>query len=316
MPEREEFTFPSSTGKDTIFARLWLPDREQPRAMIQIVHGIAEHGGRYAEFAQFLTARGYAVAADDHLGHGKSVGADGCLGYFAAENGWDRVVDDLHTLHERLVARFPGVPQYMLGHSMGSFLARTYLIRYAGELAGCILSGTGWHNPATCRVGSSVAGGESRRIGGRGRSGLVDAMCFGTYNGHFAPCRTKNDWLTRDADIVDRYMEDPLCGFVPTVSLIRDMMGGLKFICTERNLSAMDKTMPVLFIAGDADPVGSYGDGVVRTYRAFRKAGMQNVRLKLYPGGRHEILNETNRSQVYADVAAWLEKTEQTGKED
>ena len=315
MPRKEEFTFPSSTGRDTIHAYLWIPDEGDPRAVLQIAHGIAEHAERYDAFARFLADRGFAVAANDHLGHGKSVGENGCLGYFAPEGGWDKAVSDLHALHELMAGRFPGAPYILMGHSMGSFLVRTYIIRYPYGLDGCILSGTGWHSAATCDLGRAMADMEALRIGWQGRSGLVNAMCFGTYNKRCKPCRTNDDWLTRDTAMVDRYIADPLCGFVPTVSLIKDMLGGIKLICTAKNLAAMDHTMPVYFFSGDADPVGSYGSGVTHAYRAFRKAGMSNVRLKLYPGGRHEMLNEINRDQVFEDVSAWLENTIETGKD-
>jgi alpha-beta hydrolase superfamily lysophospholipase len=315
MPRKEEFTFPSFTGKDKIHVCLWSPDEGEPRAVLQIAHGIAEYANRYDAFARFLADRGFAVVANDHLGHGESVGENGCLGYFADEDGWNKAVEDLHTLHRLMADRFQDAPYVMMGHSMGSFLVRTYIIRYPHGLDGCILSGTGWQSPAVCDFGRAVADAEALRIGWQGRSGLVNALCFGAYNKRCKPHRTKEDWLSRDPVMVDKYIADPLCGFVPTVSLIKDMLGGIKFICTPKNLMAMDHSMPVYFFSGDADPVGDYGNGVMHTYRAFRKAGMSNVRLKLYPGGRHEMLNEINRDQVYRDVTAWLENIIELGKD-
>lgn len=293
---------------DRIHAVEWLPEKEKPRAVLQLAHGIAEYIKRYHDFAVFLSDNGFAVVGEDHLGHGESAKDAEHLGFFTEENGWWTVVSDMHILYETEHKKFEGLPYFLMGHSMGSFLARTYLTKYPGELSGCILSGTGHQSHALCTLGLAIAGLEKARLGKRGRSQLVYNLLFGSYNNHFKPVRTKADWISRDTDTVDAYVKDEGCGFIPTLGLVIDMLGGIQYITDGKNLQKMQKDLPVYFFSGDDDPVGSYGKGVKRAYTAFHNAGCTDVTLKLYPGGRHEMLNETNRGEVYRDVLAWLEK--------
>lgn len=310
MTNCEHFRFPSSDGKTQLHACLWIPDEKiKFRGVLQIAHGVAEHIGRYDDFARYLNQQGIVVAGHDHLGHGQSLPEGGTPVYFGEENGWTHAVDDIHGLHEILAKRFKRLPHLIMGHSMGSFLTRTYLIRYPGEKKVAIIMGTGWQPGYMLTGGSLIAKRFYYKNGGNSTSDFVTALAFGGYNRAFAPNRTGFDWLSADPENVDRYIADPLCGADATVGLFRDMLGGIRFNQKPANLKKMDTSMPVLFIAGEDDPVGAMGKGVKRSCAAFQKAGMQDVTLKLYPGLRHEILNEKPMQQtVYADIHDWLSR--------
>ena len=303
---RNEFTFLSADGKTPIHAVEWLPEGPV-RAVLQISHGVAEYILRYEPFAAYLTERGFAVVGHDHLGHGASVAEGAPRLYFGPKGSWDWVVEDLYTRRCLAGKRFPGVPYFLLGHSMGSFLARTYLIRYPGTVDGAILMGTGQMAPAVIAGGKAVAAEETLRVGEDQSSPLVQELAFGAYNKRFAPNRTEFDWLSVNSDNVDRYIQDPLCGGNPTIGLFREMLGGLRFIAKPENLRKMNLNTPILFISGEMDPVGDCGKGVKRAYESFRKAGVRSVFLKLYPELRHEILNEDGRETVDGDILQWLE---------
>ena len=306
MCETENFSFLSADGMHQIQCRLWLP-QVPPRGVVQIVHGVAEHMGRYEDTARFLAGRGFAVCGEDHLGHGRTA-ADGKYGYFGPENGWSLLVQDIAQLRQRMGQCFPGLPYFLLGHSMGSFLTRTYLIQYPGTVTGAVLSGTGQEAPGLVAMGQALAALLCRLRGPEYVSGLVYSLSLGNYNRPFRPNRTDSDWLSRDEASVDAFLSDPLCGFRPTVGMFRDMLGGIRFIGSPGNAARMDLATPVLFLSGDRDPVGSMGAGVQRVVKLFRDAGCGDVTVKLYPGARHEILNETNRREVWDDLLRWLEK--------
>ncbi len=310
MTNCEHFRFPSSDGKTQLHACLWIPDEKiKFRGVLQIAHGVAEHIGRYDDFARYLNEQGIVVAGHDHLGHGQSLPEGGTPVYFGEENGWMHAVDDIHGLHEILAKRFKRLPHLIMGHSMGSFLTRSYLIRYPGEKKAAILMGTGWQPGYMLTGGSLIAKRFYYKNGGSSTSNFVTELAFGGYNRAFAPNRTGFDWLSADPENVDRYIADPLCGADATVGLFRDMLGGIRFNQKPANLKKMDPSMPVLFISGEDDPVGAMGKGVKRSCAAFQKAGMQDVTIKLYAGLRHEILNEKPMQQtVYSDIHDWLSR--------
>lgn len=307
MSVRSEYFFVSHDGKTLIHVNQWTPLCRPVQGVVQIAHGVAEYGARYAPFAQFLCDHGFVVVANDHLGHGQSLIENRPMVYLGDENGWQNAVDDIETLRERTAREFPAVPYVLLGHSMGSFLSRTHLIRYPGKLDGCILCGTGFMNRSVILGGKLLAERESRRLGRTAYSKVADRLAFGAYNQHFAPNRTAYDWVSLDEDNVDAYLADPLCGGQVTLGLFQDMLGGIERICRQSNLKRMDKTLPVLLLAGDQDPVGDMGKGVRRTCAAFQRAGVQRVSLKLYHGLRHEILNEKTARYIYRDVLDWLQ---------
>ena len=273
---------------------------------MQIAHGIAEHIDRYRPFMEFLADNGFVVAGNDHLGHGKSIRVPEEQGFFAEKDGWWRVVDDMDKLHDIMSNEYPELPYVLFGHSMGSFLTRTYLIKHPDKYDGVILSGTGHQSPALVLGGNAAASVMAKLNGAMGDGAKLDSLAFGTYLNKIENPRTKFDWLSRDTEQVDKYIADPLCGFVGKIGLYRDMMQGIKFITDKKNIAQMNKEKPVYFMSGDGDPVGDYGKGVERAYKAFCDAGLHDVFMRLYPGGRHEMLNETNKEQVYQDILSWL----------
>lgn len=306
MPTFKDFYFNSSTGKNKIHARMCVPDAE-PRAIVQIIHGIAEYIDRYDEFMSFLADNGIIAVGTDHLGHGKSIESEEQTGFFAYDNGWDYVVRDEEVLRLAMHENYPELPIIVFGHSMGSFMARTLLIRYPDAFNAAIISGTGNQGAALVNGGLFMGNLVTGLKGAHHYSKFLNNLAFGSYNKIYDNPKTEYDWLSRDEANVQKYIDDPLCGFIPSCSLFRDMMTGVKFITNKKNLTAMNKNMPVYFMSGDMDPVGECGKGVQKAYNNFLEAGMKDVSIKLYPGGRHEMLNEINKDEVYTDILAWLD---------
>ena len=305
MPAFSDYSFLSANRKTQIHVRRCTPDAA-PRAIVQLAHGICEYIDRYDAFAEFLASKGFLVVGNDHLGHGKSFSDEEDKGFFAESSGWELAVNDMHQLHKMTAEEFPGLPYFLFGHSMGSFLTRTYIIKYPSELSGAVICGTGQQSNALIQSGRKIGRTELHFKGAKFRSQLLNNMAFGSYNSGFEEKRTPFDWLTRDTAVVDAYIADPLCGFVPTAGLFTDMMDGIAYISRSSNLQRMDTALPVLFISGDRDPVGENGKGVLKAYTSFLNAGMTDVTLKLYHDCRHEILNELCRAQVMNDVAVWI----------
>ena len=294
-----------SCGAGQIHYCRWSPEGE-PKAILQIVHGIAEFVERYDDFANYLTSQGYLVVAEDHMGHGKSINGNGIQGYF--HGGWFSSVADTYHLLEMTKAEYPDVPYILFGHSMGSFMTRTLLCKYPDSgIAAAIICGTGWQPafaiPALLKVMDRVCA----KTGETKPNETIHKMIFGGYNNKVEHKRTEFDWLTRDDAIVDAYIAHPLSGFVASCGLLRDMMQGILYVEQPKNLAHMKKDLPLFFIAGAADPVGPYGKGVRQAAAAYEKAGMERVTTRIYPLCRHEILNEINRAEVYEDITEWIE---------
>lgn len=292
-----------------LFVYRFLPERA-PRAVIQIVHGMAEHAGRYARTAEQLVNAGFAVYAADHRGHGRTAISSQELGFFAARHGWRRLVADVQCVQEHIAAEHPGVPRFVLGHSMGSMVVRDYLCRYAAaseRLAGVVLSGTSGNASVQARLGRLVAYAERLRLGPRGKSALLDRLSTGSFNRRFEPARTTCDWLSRDALEVDKYVADRLCGFGLTVQGWIDLLDGIVRIEQQDNLRCMRKSMPLYLLSGDRDPVGGSTRGVRWLIARLRKLGVHDVTYRFYPDGRHEMFNETNRDEVHRDLIEWLD---------
>lgn len=306
MAVEKEFYFTSVDGTHQCYAHQWQPEGEA-KAVVQIVHGVAEYIQRYAPLAEFLAQNGYVVVGEDHLGHGKTV-KDGKFGYFGPKNGWATVAANVHRLRELAGEQWPGLPYFILGHSMGSFLTRTYLINWSGSVTGAILSGTGQEPGLTVGFGRAVCELLCALKGADSHSQFVYDLSLGAYNKQFAPNRTSADWICRDEAVVDAYLKDEFCTFQPTVGMFRDLMTGLGYIADRSNLARMDGNTPVYFFSGDHDPVGQNGAGVRKVYEAFKAAGCSDVTMKLYPDGRHEMVNEINKEEVWADILAWLEE--------
>ena len=300
----KEFYFPARLDA-RIHCCQWIPEGK-PRGVIQIVHGIAEYAARYDNLAKVFTDHGFVVVAEDHMGHGGSISREIPQGCFA--DGWLAAVSDIYRLMQMTKEEYPDLPYVIYGHSMGSFMTRTLLYTYPeAGLKAAVLSGTGWMPKAVLRTGRAVCAAEGRRKGMNSCSPMIDKLMFGSYNKGYENPRTPVDWLSRDAAEVDKYIADPLLGFPASVGLAREMLGGMLMNEDKKNLDKMPKDLPVLFVSGDKDPVGSNGKGVQQAYEAFQAAGMRDVRIKLYPGARHELHNELNREELHRDVLAFLE---------
>jgi alpha-beta hydrolase superfamily lysophospholipase len=299
------FTVGAADGVE-VFVRRWAPD-VAPRAAVQIAHGLAEHGERYARLAGALTAAGYIVYASDHRGHGRTAARADDLGFFAPARGWDRVIDDLEQVRQRIVREHPDMPLVLIGHSMGSFLAQHLLSEDGVAFAGIVLSGTGGKPSVLAAVGRLIARLERLRLGPRGRSRLLQAFSFGAFNKQFAPARTPFDWLSRDPAEVDKYIADPLCGFAASVQLWIDLLDALGNVTSAARQARIPKRLPIYVIAGSNDPVGGNGKSVQQLLDAYRTAGLEGVAHRFYDGARHELFNETNRDEVTRDLIQWLD---------
>lgn len=302
---RKEYSVPSKSGVADVFARMWMP-AEGAKAIFQIAHGMAEHGERYEEFAAYLCEKGFAVLVDDHVGHGKSVKSDDDLGYFGENGGWDAFVEDERSLTEMIKNEMPDLPIVFFGHSMGSFIAREYICRYGSDerIKAAVFCGTSGKNPASA-IAITLAGAIAKIKGSRHRSKFIDKIAFGTYNNRISNPKTSFDWLSTDSALVDKYMADKYCGFLFTAAGYRDLFTILDRVSGKDWFSAIDKNIPVLVTSGEEDPVGLYSKGIKQVYNDLKLADVKDVTLKLYPGMRHEILNEVDRVRVYEDIAAW-----------
>lgn len=300
-------SFVDSLGAGRIHVCSWFPE-DRPRGIVQIIHGIAEHVRRYDELAEYLNSLGYLVVAEDHMGHGESVNGEGIQGYF--HGGWFTAVEDSYGLLTRTRQEFPELPYVLLGHSMGSFMTRTILCKHPDSgISAAVICGTGWQPRAMLPAAIALCQGVCRASGETKPSPFLENLVFGSYNKRVEHPRTAFDWLTRDAKTVDDYIADPMCGFTATAGLLRELLVGIRYIEDPKSLAAMNRNIPVLFIAGGDDPVGSYGDGVRRAAEAFRKAGVKNVAERIYPLCRHELFNEINRSEIRENLASWMENT-------
>lgn len=278
------------------------------KAWIHIFHGMAEHAKRYDTFAQELVAQGYAVVAHNHRGHGTS--STTVLGKFANQNGWQKVLDDLETVRTAIcdISNQEALPYYIFGHSMGSFIAQSYLAGNARNIDGVILSASNLQNVFMSQAGKQVANIEALRLGSEKSSKLLQLLSFGSFNNHFKPNRTEYDWLSRDQKEVDKYVSDSLCGFSCSVSLWQDFLEALAALFKTGSLNKVQANLPILIMGGDQDPVGLMGKGLPKLSKCYQTNGQQDVTLKLYSGARHELLNETNRTEVIMDILNWLKK--------
>ena len=299
--------FLSSDGVHRIRYYVYTPLEGEVRAVLQISHGMCEYVERYEPFAAYLCAHGIAVAGNDHLGHGTAAQEAGTLGWFGEQEGYRFLPADLQQLTLLLREEFPGRPCFLLGHSMGSFVARLYLTEYGGLLSGAILMGTSGPNPAS-GIGIRVAGLLARLHGSRAYSHLLDRLTTGNYSKRFAAEHDPNSWLSKDVQTRNRYADDPLCTFRFTIGGHRDLITMLHAVTGAKWAARVPKDLPILLTSGREDPVGQYGRGVEKVYRQLCRAGVRDVTLRLYENDRHEILNETDREQVYADILHYLEE--------
>lgn len=300
------FTLATADGTD-LFVYRWLP-AGQPRAVVQIAHGLAEHAGRYARLAEALTGAGYAVYANDHRGHGRTAKSADELGWFAEDDGWQKCVDDLWQVNRHIAATHPSLPIVVLGHSMGSTLAEQLMGDHGDALAGVVLSGANGKPTALAKVGGVITRAERVRLGPRGRSKLVQSLTFDAFNKKFAPARTVFDWLSRDAAEVDKYVADPLCGFPATVQLWIDLLEGWNAVSQPAHRERVPKALPLYVIAGGRDPVSGNTRQLGPWLAEYKAAGVANLTHRFYPDARHELFNETNRDEVTRELIEWLGK--------
>ncbi len=287
----------------------WIPDKENTiKGIVQIVHGLAEHAKRYSDFARFLTENGYAVFANDHRGHGKTAGDLKNIGYFGPKNGWTNLVSDIKVLSVHARGKYPNKGFFIMGHSFGSFLSRNVVLDPAYRISGAIFSGTAGHPGILGYVGIMLTKLLMYIYPKNSPSVLLNTLSFGAYNKPFKPNRTSYDWLSRDSEEVDKYVQDQYCGNIFSISAFNEIAKGLLFINQQTNINKTPEELSVLFLSGAKDPVGNFGKGVNEVYEKFIKAGIKNISLKIFPDGRHEMLNEINKSEVYQFILNWLNK--------
>ena len=300
------FTFVGRDG-ESIFVYKWFLEGKQPKAIVQIAHGLMETAARYRRMAEVLTANGYLVYANDHRGHGKTAQSLEEVGYWG-EDGFNASVENLDLLAGIIKKENPGLPLFLLGHSMGSFLVQNYMTKYSGGLQGIILSGSNANPGLILNFGIAIAKREMAKKGSRSPSPNLHKLSFGAYNKGFEPARTPFDWLSSDEDEVDKYINDPYCGGIVSVGLYHDLFCGLKETYKKKNQQRIPQALPIYIFSGAKDPVGMNGKGVRKLVRSYQKLGIKDLTYKLYKDGRHEMLNEVNRDQVIKDLLTWLDR--------
>lgn len=306
----QERTFTLDRGGEHVFVYAWHPDGDAKlRGVVQVTHGMAEHAARYKRLAETLTARGYAVYAHDHRGHGKTAGDATRRGFFAEHDGWRAVLDDLYAVSDRIAEDHPGLPQVLFAHSMGSFFAQQGMYEQGSRWRAVAVSGSasGVANPLA-PIGRVVARVERWRVGAHKPSRLLTTMSFGEFNRRFKPTRTEYDWLSRDPAEVDRYIADPWCGFDMCTQAWIDLLDALPHLADPKNLARIPKDLPVYVLAGSMDPVTGFLKGLHLLVKQWSDAGLRDITWKVYEGARHETLNETNRDEVMADLARWIDR--------
>jgi len=303
---KEESKFLSSIGNVFIRTVSYYPDGEI-KAILQISHGMNEFIDRYEDFAHYLCKKGYLVVGNDHLGHGESVNSKDEWGYFYKEDGYKYVLEDLHILTKMYKDKYPNIPYFLLGHSMGSFFARYYICKYGNELDGAIIMGTGNQNKGALSVAKTLARSVAATKGWNYRSTMLRAAATGSYNKKWEPSKTHVDWLTKDEKIVNWYCQQPKCTFIFTVNGYYNLFSVIEENIKQENLNNMPKNLPILIISGENDPVGNFGKDPKDVFETFNKIGMKDVSIKLYPNDRHEILNELDKENVYDDINNWIE---------
>ena len=302
------FSFLSNDGKTTIHAVKWTPDNGEYHAILQIIHGMVEFIERYADFASYLTQKGYMVVGHDHLGHGESVSDKADWGYFCEEHPSDVLIEDMNKLRSIIQEENSNIPYFMLGHSMGSFMLRKYLAFYHENLRGAIIMGTGFIPDNMTKLALKITKFVGKIKGTKHRSRLIQSLAFGAAYKEYDMTgqHPQNSWLTKDIDIVKAYHADPKCNFTFTVNGYQGLFEAVNFSCNPENVKKISQKLPIFIVSGDKDPVVDIGKGVMNVYNLFKQAGSLDLTYKLYENDRHEIINETDRQIVYDDILSWM----------
>ena len=303
---KEDNYFKSADNKTDIHYIVWEDTDNEIKGIVQLVHGMCEYIDRYDEFAAYLTRHGYAVIGHDHLGHGQSVLSKERLGFFNEENGLDILQKDIRSVSEIAIDRWPDKKLIILGHSMGSFMVRRYVTQNADILSGAVFMGTGWIPSFAAALGYNMSTNIVKKQGQFVRSAKLTNLVLGRNNRAFEPARTPVDWLSRNEDNVDKYIEDELCGFEFCAQAYVDFFKCLMLLARGDDEENINRDMPILIIAGEEDPVGGKS-GCMKTYRHYRRIGIKDVTLRLFPSDRHEILNEKDAVKVFEYLVAWFD---------
>lgn len=288
----------------SLFFRTWIPETA-PVAVLHLLHGMAEHSLRYNEFALYLNSLGFVVYAQDHRGHGYTKEEDE-KGWFAEQEGWEQIASDSWELDQKILSEYRDLPLLLMGHSMGSFLARTMIVKHPDAYAACVICGSGSSQGIAGTVGKMIASKHAKKYGSRMPDKKMDKLCFGSFNKKVQDPKTPFDWLSKDEAEVQKYIDDPLCGFLCSSSFFVDLITGVEFANSKENANKVSKNLPLLIISGDKDPVGGYGAGIKKIYALYTKAGIKDVTLKLVKDGRHELLNETDKYDTMNYIGSWL----------
>ena len=306
MIKKEDLYFKSRDGEHKLHAIRWVPEAEKPVCILQIVHGMTEYIDRYDEFARYMAERGILVVGDDHLGHGKSVRPGEPYGYFCKHDAPTVLVRDEHRLKKLMQKKYEGVPYIILGHSMGSFIVRNYLLRYGKGIDGVIIMGTGMQPKSVLLPGIALSTIQGLIYGDDHVCKFIDKVSFGSYNKRIDTTKEPGNWLSKNEENIMKYAGDPMCNFTFTANGFQTMFRLIYNLHDREKLKKMPPNLPVIFLSGEDDPVGDYGKAVKQVYQSFREIGMENVQIKLYPKDRHEILNELDREDVYGDIYRWI----------
>ncbi|MDQ7983154.1 MAG: alpha/beta fold hydrolase [Spiroplasma sp.] len=281
----------------------WTPKNlKNVKGVVQLVHGSAEHAKRYQEFANYLTENNYIVVAEDHRGHGKTAKNEEDLGFFAEEDGWEKIIDDLYEVTIYIKKTYANLPIVIFGHSMGSFMVRHYIIKYGENIKAAVICGTAFHKKSLLKFSIKVAKHNQKKLGAKAKDQMIYNLSYAKFGNRFKDeGKTGTEWLSTDKKIQKQFQDDPLTGQVFSTSAFKDMFTGLLFINNKKNIKKAPQNLPILFISGQDDPVGNFGKGVKKVYKLFKKHHT-NINIKLYPNSRHEILNEPIKMEVYQDI--------------
>lgn len=303
---KNKFFYNSADKKTEINALIWIP-KNKPKAILQIAHGMTEYILRYDKFANFLNDNDILVCGNDHLGHGNSICSKANLGYFSEKNGHTIVVDDMKKLHDSISQKYKSLPYFIMGHSMGSFLAREYISRYGETIDGAIIMGTGWNPSFTVHSGKALCKIIGGFKGSKYKSKMINNIAFGSYNNKFDDKDHGLAWLTRDKAETKKYREDPLCGFMFSINGFYNLFDVILYVQDSAHINHIPKNLPIFIISGKDDPVGNYGQAPKILYDKYKEAKITKITKRIYINNRHEILNDYDKITVYNDILQWIQ---------